>query len=56
MPNGIIQNVCECHCAVCERAYLGLHFPQKEAAKELRREGWRLTKIGWVCWDKECQP
>lgn len=49
MADGVIANVCECHCVKCERASLGLRWPQSEAAIQLKREGWRRIKGMWTC-------
>lgn len=49
--NGGIHLSAEVHCAICERAFLGLAYPLSEAERELRGCGWSTRSGLWVCPD-----
>lgn len=47
--NGGLHATMEVHCALCEKASLGLAYPAMAAERELRIDGWRKVQGLWVC-------
>jgi hypothetical protein len=47
--NGGLHVTMEVHCALCEKAALGLPHPSMAAERELRTDGWAKVQGLWVC-------